>query len=255
MAHSKQPATSGPSASSGPGAQANSQTALQRVKGHCNDLLLRGALKIPNCFIIPQPPPPREREKASQVSPVRTQAAVPHGPTQALISPGSAREQDPGAGSVSQPGGSRHSGLSSQLEQVLTAPAIPALYTQKPHTVCVRKVATLQGQPRGSIMVALAPALGTEASSAGCWRGTWLGPALSGPRKRQVQGKAPQRGTPGSLRDRHASTPEPAPSLHGHLTAKTMDREGQVASESRCARLSNNYSPKEKPPGKCDYSS
>lgn len=149
MAHSKQPATSGPSASSGPGAQANSQTALQRVKGHCNDLLLRGALKIPNCFIIPQPPPPREREKASQVSPVRTQAAVPHGPTQALISPGSAREQDPGAGSVSQPGGSRHSGLSSQLEQVLTAPAIPALYTQKPHTVCVRKVATLQGQPRG----------------------------------------------------------------------------------------------------------
>lgn len=53
MAHSKQPATSGPSASSGPGAQANSQTALQRVKGHRNDLLLRGALKIPNCFIIP----------------------------------------------------------------------------------------------------------------------------------------------------------------------------------------------------------
>lgn len=39
-----------------------------------------------------------------------------------------------------------------------------------------------------------------------------------------MQGKAQKRGTPGSLRDRHASTREPAPSPHGCLTAKTMDR-------------------------------
>lgn len=102
----------------------------------------------------------------------------------------------------------------------------------------VWKDAALQGQPRRSVMVALGPALGTEARSAGRWRGAWLGPAPSSPRRRQVQGKAPKRGSPGSSRD---SAPEPAPSLRGRLAAKTADREGRVTSESRCPHLSNNY--------------
>lgn len=75
MANRLQP--QGPLHAPRPAVQADTQAALPQVKGHCNNLLPKAALKIPNRFIVPQPPPPTEREEASPVSPVRTRTAVP----------------------------------------------------------------------------------------------------------------------------------------------------------------------------------